>query len=150
VEVLDKNDTPPSWPSKVQKLSISENAPVGQQIATLTATDEDTKGTIAYSIVTGNDSKFELDSVTGVLKIIDTLDREEEEEWTLTVRADDGVQSSDTQVSIMVSFLSIVARLIASSSVQILPKKLPLIINKIDCLLYACFDGDHHRLNMKV
>jgi hypothetical protein len=100
---LDKNDTPPSWPSKMKALSVSENAPVGQQIATLTATDEDSKGTITYSIVDGNDGKFELDSVNGVLKIIDTLDRESEEEWILTVRADDGVQSSDTKVSVMVS-----------------------------------------------
>lgn len=82
---------------------MSENAPVGQEIATLKATDADTTGSISYSIVSGDEGKFALDSRSGSLKIISTLDREEKEEWIMSVRASDGSQFSDTLVTVLVS-----------------------------------------------
>lgn len=104
MSVLDVNDSPPVWPKgDGVGLSISENAPVGQEIATLHAVDEDLTGKVTYSIVKGDEGKFLLDAKSGVLKIIDTLDREVQEEWKLVVRANDGEQYSDTTVMIMVS-----------------------------------------------
>lgn len=103
IQVLDKNDSPPAWPStKPTSITVSENAHVGQQIAVLKATDPDTIGSISYSIVEGNDDKFEVDPSTGALRIVDTLDREKQEEWRLVVRASDGVQYSDGTVILMV------------------------------------------------
>lgn len=107
VTVLDQNDCPPIWPqSEGLELSVSENAPVGQEIVTLHATDEDATGQISYSIIgdQGDEGKFMLDGKTGALKIIDTLDREVKDQWKLTVRADDGGgQTADTTVTILVS-----------------------------------------------
>lgn len=103
IQVLDKNDSPPAWPSnKPTTITVSENAHVGQQIAVLKATDPDTIGSISYSIVQGNDDKFEVEPSTGVLRIVDTLDREKQEEWRLVVRASDGAQHTDGNVVVMV------------------------------------------------
>ena len=102
VTVLDKNDSPPSFGDSPLRFTVSEDMLAGRRIAVLMATDPDTPGTLTYSIAGGDDNKFTLDAATGHLSLQDTLDRETKSEYELTVRADDGVQHTDTTVYIEV------------------------------------------------
>ena len=103
VKVLDKNDSPPSFGDEPLSFTVSEDLLARRRIATFQANDPDTIGNISYSLVSGGDDKFSLDATTGQLSLQDTLDRETKSQYKLTVRADDGVQHTDTQVFIQVS-----------------------------------------------
>ena len=66
------------------------------------ATDQDTLGNITYSFVNERYGKFHLDPVTGILSVVDSLDREVKESYQLLVRASDGIQYSDMTLLIQV------------------------------------------------
>ena len=102
VEVLDKNDSPPSFRGAQLDYSVSEDLPPGQTIALVRATDPDTLGKISYRLVDGGDSKFELEPNSGVLRLNDSLDRETKNFYKLHIRADDGIQYSDAHIKITV------------------------------------------------
>lgn len=67
------------------------------------AEDPDTIGQLEYTLIHGDDDHFTLDATTGVLRLIDSLDREAKDLYKLTVRASDGNQHTDTVVDIQVS-----------------------------------------------
>ncbi|KAL1401200.1 hypothetical protein pipiens_006803 [Culex pipiens pipiens] len=106
VNVLDKNDSPPTFRDVPLVFSVSEDLAVGQLVAQITATDPDTLGTLEYSLVkgtTGNTGKFQLEKDTGRLRLRDTLDRETEDTYRLVVSVTDGVQSTETTITIQKS-----------------------------------------------
>lgn len=103
VTVLDKNDSPPVFRDTPLLFTVSEDLGVGHAIATVRASDPDTIGTLAYSLVSGDDQRFQLNAESGVLKLRDTLDRETKDEYTLVVRVSDGIQFSETTVIVQVS-----------------------------------------------
>lgn len=74
----------------------------GQPVATIRAVDPDTLGHLEYTLISGDDGHFTLDSDTGVLRLRDSLDRETKDVYKLVVRASDGLQHTDTVVSIQV------------------------------------------------
>ncbi|XP_068085239.1 cadherin-related tumor suppressor [Anabrus simplex] len=100
VAVLDRNDSPPSFRDAQLVHSVSEDLPPGHAVATLRASDPDTLGELRYSLVSGDDGRFELDGSTGVLRLRDSLDRETKDTYKLTVRASDGLQHTDAVVTI--------------------------------------------------
>ncbi|CAG9832223.1 unnamed protein product [Diabrotica balteata] len=100
ITVLDKNDSPPSFKDAPLHFSVSEDLGPGQSIATIKAEDPDTIGTLDYSLLKGDDGKFSLDKTSGVLRLIDSLDRETKDVYKLLVRCSDGNQFTDTIVSI--------------------------------------------------
>ncbi|KAK9685407.1 Cadherin domain, partial [Popillia japonica] len=100
VTVKDKNDSPPSFSDTPLKFSVSEDLSPGLYVATIKAHDPDTLGQLQYSLISGSDNHFALDPDTGVLTLIDSLDRETKEVHKITVRANDGIQSTDTTVII--------------------------------------------------
>jgi len=105
VTVLDRNDSPPSFHDAPLEFSISEDLPIGQMVATLRATDPDTLGHLTYSLVSGDEGHFQLDTAdTGVLRLREALDREARDTYRLQVRASDGVQHTDTTVTIKVCY----------------------------------------------
>lgn len=85
--------------------TVSEDSGPGQPVATLKATDPDTIGQLEYSLIKGDDGHFALDRHTGVLKLVDSLDRETKDVYKLTIRANDSVQYTDTVLTIQVSLL---------------------------------------------
>lgn len=105
--VLDKNDSPPEFRDTPLLFTISEDLGVGHAIATIRASDPDTIGTLSYSLVSGDDKRFQLNADTGVLKLRDTLDRETKDEYSLVVRVSDSIQFSETIVTVQVSFCAI-------------------------------------------
>lgn len=104
VNVLDKNDSPPVFRDTPILFTVSEDLGPGHSVGTIRATDPDTIGTLSFSLIGGDDKRFVLDENSGILKLIDTLDRETTDLYKLAVRVSDGVQNTDTIVSVQVSF----------------------------------------------
>lgn len=109
VNILDKNDSPPSFRNAQLEYSVSEDLPAGHVIATIRAVDPDTIGKISYKLVGGADYKFEMESSTGMLRLNDSLDRETKDFYKLQVRASDGIQYTDAIIKVTVSILLLLA-----------------------------------------
>lgn len=105
VVILDKNDSPPEFKNIPSAYMASEDLAPGQRIATITAEDPDTIGTITYSIQNDEPTPFTLDSRTGVLTLKDPLDRETISEYQVIMRADDGIQFTEATIIVQVSKL---------------------------------------------
>uniref|UniRef100_UPI003D96D2E1 protocadherin 2 gamma 2 precursor n=1 Tax=Danio rerio TaxID=7955 RepID=UPI003D96D2E1 len=95
VTVLDANDNAPVFSQAVYKVSLPENSPVDTVVVTVSATDADEgqNGVVNYGF--GHVSQkilqlFVLDSVSGVIKLIGTIDYEDESIIELPVQAKDG------------------------------------------------------------
>lgn len=102
VKIVDKNDSPPVFRDDNAVISVSEDLIIGQPITTVTATDLDKTGTVVYTLVSGDDGKFTLDSAKGILTLRDNLDREFQSQYKLTIKADDGEQFTETVLIIKV------------------------------------------------
>ncbi|GBP49671.1 Cadherin-related tumor suppressor [Eumeta japonica] len=98
VMILDKNDSPPEFKNIPPAYFASEDLAPGQAIATMTAEDPDTIGSITYSIQSPENTPFVLDPTSGVLKLKDPLDRETVAEYQIVVRAHDGVQYTEANI----------------------------------------------------
>jgi len=74
---------------------VTENGTAGV-IADMSGSDPDMGDNLAYSIISGNDTLFTVDSVTGIVSVTDTLDREAQGQHQVTVQATDagGLSSS--------------------------------------------------------
>ncbi|KAM9769368.1 protocadherin-23 [Menidia menidia] len=104
--VLDDNDNPPEFMQSSFRISLPENLPPGV-IHTALASDPDQgeNGTIYYTIL-GEDyrGRFIMDSQTGAVRTTQVLDREETQNYTLTIQAlDSGLipLSSTTQLQLV-------------------------------------------------
>lgn len=103
VKIIDRNDCPPVFRDDNLIVSVSEDLTIGQPIVTLTATDLDTFEAITYSLISGDEGKFSLDSSKGILSLRDSLNREVRSDYKLVVRADDGEQFTETLISVKVN-----------------------------------------------
>ncbi|KAK4886263.1 hypothetical protein RN001_002534 [Aquatica leii] len=103
ITVLDKNDSPPSFNDAFLKYAVSEDLSPGQPVATIKAEDPDTLGNLEYTLISGDDGHFSLDSTSGVLQLIDSVDRETKDVYKLIIRASDGIQHSDTVITVQVT-----------------------------------------------
>ncbi|XP_023311979.1 cadherin-related tumor suppressor, partial [Anoplophora glabripennis] len=103
ITVLDKNDSPPSFKDIPLHYSVSEDLGPGQSIATIRADDPDTIGELEYTLIRGDYGHFSLDKTSGVLRLVDSLDREAKDVFKLTVRCSDGHQYTDTIVTVEVT-----------------------------------------------
>ena len=104
LNVLDKNDSPPVFRDEPIVFTVSEDLSPGHSVGTIKATDPDTIGSLSFALIGGDDKKFSLDKNSGILKLIDTLDRETKEVYKLNVRVSDGIQNTDTIVSVQVCY----------------------------------------------
>ncbi|XP_056151667.1 putative protocadherin beta-18 [Lampris incognitus] len=109
ITVLDANDNAPVFTKPVYKASISENAPKGTIITTVSASDAD-KGSnskITYSISnTAADVRdlFEIDELNGNLMLKTQLDYENERKYEIHVQAsDEGGLTDLSKISVEVS-----------------------------------------------
>ncbi|KAM9362525.1 protocadherin-23 [Symphorus nematophorus] len=104
--VLDDNDNPPEFMQSSFQISLPENLPPGI-VHTAQASDPDhgENGTIHYSIL-GEDyrGRFTINSHTGVVSTTQVLDREDRQNYTLTIQARDygpTPLSSTTQLQLL-------------------------------------------------
>lgn len=95
IQILDENDNNPYFLSEPQSLLISEDTPVGRQVAIIEAKDADSGefGKISYLLDRiSSEGKFSIDADTGILKVSDKLDREEKHSYLLVIEAWDNYQ----------------------------------------------------------
>lgn len=92
VFISDYNDHTPVFARTTYQASISELTPNGTNLLRVAATDADTgdNSYVTYSITQGNeDKKFRIIRTTGQVQLVGTLDREDVDTYTMTVRAQD-------------------------------------------------------------
>ncbi|NWS47935.1 PCDGA protein, partial [Probosciger aterrimus] len=109
VAVLDANDNAPVFSQAEYTVRVPEDVPMGIILVTLTATDADEglNGHVKYSLKKETQLTsdiFQLDSETGELMLVRSLDFEEDESYELEVQARDGGGLFDsTKVAITVT-----------------------------------------------
>ncbi|XP_054024622.1 protocadherin gamma-A10-like [Dryobates pubescens] len=101
VVVLDANDNAPVFSPAEYTVRVPEDVPVGSTLVTVTATDNDdgVYGDVKYSFQTvavKASQIFQLNSDTGEIKLVRSLDFEERDFYELEVQAEDGEGLSDT------------------------------------------------------
>ena len=91
VTVTDVNDVVPTFTPELYSVRIREDLPLGAVVTVVTAADTDygVNGEVTYHLVYGQDY-FEIDSDTGVIRIIKELDFEVQQVHNISVRAEDG------------------------------------------------------------
>ncbi|KAE8629739.1 hypothetical protein XENTR_v10000576 [Xenopus tropicalis] len=91
VTVEDVNDNPPVFIPSNYHVKVREDLPVGTVITWLDAYDPDVglSGQVRFSLLENGDGKFEVDKVSGAVRIIQELDFEEKQVYNLTARAKD-------------------------------------------------------------
>ncbi|XP_075571775.1 protocadherin gamma-A5-like [Pelecanus crispus] len=132
VAVLDANDNAPVFSQAEYAVRVPEDVPVGSALVTLTATDADDglNGEVRYTFQTPSlkaSQIFQLDSETGAITLLRSLDFEEGDSYELEVQARDGGGLSDTaKVSITVTDVNDNApELTVSSSVSAISEDAP-------------------------
>ncbi|XP_041800718.1 protocadherin alpha-3-like [Chelmon rostratus] len=95
IVVLDSNDNRPVFSQEIYQIAVKENVPVGTSVFKMNATDPDegTNSEIEYSLGETLKKKvydiFELDKLTGEIRVKGILDYEENDVYKLDVEASD-------------------------------------------------------------
>ncbi|XP_066575944.1 protocadherin Fat 4 [Amia ocellicauda] len=92
ITLKDINDNSPVFYPVQYFANIKENEPPDSYVTTVSATDPDLgkNGTVKYMITAGDTFKFHINSNTGVISTLVSLDREEKTAYQLQVTAADG------------------------------------------------------------
>lgn len=88
IQVIDENDNNPYFVTEFQNLTIYENQPIGTQIAVIEAHDADSGdfGKITFLIDRlSSQGKFAIDPESGVLKVVDIIDREAKSSYMIVI-----------------------------------------------------------------
>ncbi|XP_068583246.1 protocadherin-23 [Cebidichthys violaceus] len=111
VTVTDCNDNAPIFSSTGYHAQVSENSHIGTRLVQVSAQDPDlgTNGLLQYDIISGNSKgHLKLNRQSGLLVVNHSLDYEEDSKYTLTIRASDGVESSEQRkVAFTVVFITV-------------------------------------------
>lgn len=91
VYVNDVNDNRPRFFRQPYRVQVSEGSPIGTHVLRVYTTDEDEgqNGVVHYTMEDGDDEKFRIDNVTGMITINTLLDREVRALYVLRVVAHD-------------------------------------------------------------
>ncbi|CAK6446148.1 unnamed protein product [Pipistrellus nathusii] len=95
IAVLDINDNAPEFAQLSYEVQVSENSPVGSVVVTVSARDLDagTHGELSYSFFQASSQAvqvFEINAVTGELRLKRRLDFEEIQSYRMEIEASDG------------------------------------------------------------
>ncbi|OXB64937.1 hypothetical protein ASZ78_007340 [Callipepla squamata] len=95
VVVLDANDNMPVFSREVYEVRVAENSPPGQLLVRVSAADPDdgSYGKVQYELTQTSEwsqELFDLNAVTGEIRVSGNLDFEEAKSHELVVRATDG------------------------------------------------------------
>ncbi|XP_069130299.1 protocadherin Fat 1-like isoform X2 [Argopecten irradians] len=88
----DVNDEVPKFIPDHYDLKIREDLPVGTVVTIVKAEDPDQgdNGKVTYRLTYGTEDKFEIDELTGVIRIMDSLDFESQQIYNISAVAEDG------------------------------------------------------------
>ena len=77
-------------PDSTYDFNVSESAPTGTLVGQVSAMDDDEDDTVEYSITGGGEAgKFDIDSSTGQITVVGSLDYDTDSSYALTVEASD-------------------------------------------------------------
>ncbi|KAI4887262.1 hypothetical protein NFI96_029832 [Prochilodus magdalenae] len=114
VNVLDFNDNPPVFSQSLYKVRVNENAPIGAQVLSLSATDMDEgiNSEIAYAIVRQGSAKgsdlFTVDPESGLITVKGELDYEASAAVELRVEAKDkGQPPKSSQCKVLIEIIDV-------------------------------------------
>ncbi|XP_066505817.1 protocadherin-20 [Hoplias malabaricus] len=107
VEVEDVNDNAPHFELPHYQAEIEENNKPGVALIQVSATDADSQlnGKVSYYLI-HNPPIFNIDETTGIVSVLEPLDREQQGAYVLTVLAkDQGSPSLEALVSVSINVL---------------------------------------------
>ena len=95
-ESVTTESCPPEFDEASYTFMVAEDAEIDDDVGTVSATDPDEGDEVSYAITAGNaGNAFDIDEETGEITVNAALDHEAEDEYTLTVQADDGNGQTD-------------------------------------------------------
>lgn len=91
VMVEDVNDNAPQFEETDYQVVIEENNKPGVSLVQVSASDADSQlyGNVSYRLIHNTHLIFNIDEVTGIVSVLESLDREQQGEYILTVLARD-------------------------------------------------------------
>lgn len=91
ITLEDVNDNPPKFIPPNYRVKVREDLPIGTVIMWLEAHDPDvgTSSQVRYSFVDSGDGKFEVDKLSGAVRIVQNLDYEKKQVYSLVAKAKD-------------------------------------------------------------
>ncbi len=90
-----------------KNFSVEENAAIGTVLGTVTASSGNPQAVFSYGIVSGNtDSVFAIDSASGAISLIGTLNYDKASSYTLGIEVSDGKNKGTANVKISVNPVS--------------------------------------------
>ncbi|XP_076148873.1 protocadherin alpha-10-like [Alosa pseudoharengus] len=114
ITVLDTNDNPPAFSQELYSVTIPENVELGTVVVRVKATDNDegTNGELEYVMGTDLDPKlydiFDLDSITGEIKVKRALDFEMTPMYKLDIQAiDKGQPPMNAECGVIIKILDV-------------------------------------------
>ncbi|XP_035979374.2 protocadherin beta-6-like [Halichoerus grypus] len=132
--VLDINDNAPEFAQELYEAQIPENNSLGSLIITVSATDLDAGsfGEVSYALFQGDDinQPFEINAITGEIRLRKALDFEEFPSYHVDIEATDGGGLSG-KCSLVIKVLDVndnTPQLTMSSLVSPIPENLPEVI----------------------
>ncbi|XP_066284098.1 cadherin-23-like [Branchiostoma lanceolatum] len=116
-------------------LSVDEDFTVNDPITNVAATDADSDanahGQITYTILSGNiNAKFSMDSATGILYLVDELDRETTASYSILVQASDGVLFNAGTPNTITKWVNITVNDINDNEPQCTPSNYAVTFNE--------------------
>lgn len=110
IHVDDINDNMPEFRPENYRVNLREDLPIGTVVMTITAYDPDLLqgGRVQYSFRDGDDGKFEVDRLTGTIRIAEQLDFEQKQIYQITARAKDrGTPSLSARCVIIIELIDV-------------------------------------------
>ncbi|VDP11762.1 unnamed protein product [Onchocerca flexuosa] len=101
IEILDKNDNAPRF-SNLFYGTVAENSPLGTSILRVTSYDADMNSTLFYYLEGDYADSFLIDQQTGWISLAKEVDREKKNEYSIKVKAWDGLWEVRTSLTITV------------------------------------------------
>lgn len=91
ITLEDVNDNPPKFVPPNYRVKVREDLPIGTVIMWLEAHDPDVGASsqVRYSLIDNGDGHFEVDKLSGALRIVQNLDYETKRVYNLTAKAKD-------------------------------------------------------------
>uniref|UniRef100_A0AAR2L2E2 FAT atypical cadherin 1a n=1 Tax=Pygocentrus nattereri TaxID=42514 RepID=A0AAR2L2E2_PYGNA len=91
ITLEDVNDNPPKFIPPSYRVKVREDLPIGTVIMWLEAHDPDVgpSSQIRYSLVDNGEGKFEVDKLSGAVRIVQNLDYEKKQVYSLVAKAKD-------------------------------------------------------------
>lgn len=91
ITLEDVNDNPPKFVPPNYRVKVREDIPIGTVIMWLEAHDPDVgpSSQVRYSLIDNGDGHFEVDKLSGALRIVQNLDYETKQVYNLTAKAKD-------------------------------------------------------------